>query len=93
MNAVWSVSTIEENDARRHRIGLRLARKEGLEEGLAQGIEQGIEQGMERAEAQFASLIETLVDQRRFDDLKRAAEDKEFRAKLLHELQEQSPTR
>lgn len=80
---VWSVSTIEENDARRHRIGLRLARKEGIEEGLAQGIEQGIEQGA----AQFAALADELLDQGRLEDLKRAAHDKEFRDQLLREFE------
>lgn len=76
---VWSVSTIEENDARRHRIGLRLARKEGIEEGLAQGIEQGA--------AQFAALADQLIEQGRLEDLKRAAHDKEFRDRLLREFE------
>ncbi len=68
---VWSVSTIEENDARRRRIGLRLARKEGIEEGAAR----------------FAALTEQLLAEGRLDDLKRATQDKEFRDALLADFE------
>ena len=74
MGKVWSVSTIEENDARRQRIGLRLARQEGL----TQGIEMG--------ENQFAALAERLLAQGRLDDLQRATQDRGFRATLIKEL-------
>ncbi len=74
VDTVWSVSTIEENNARRHRIGLRLAREEGVEEGAAR----------------FAALADQLLEQGRIDDLKRATHDKEFRDALLASLDEPS---
>lgn len=75
MGKVWSVSTIEENEARRQRISLRLARQEGL----TQGIEMG--------ENQFAALAERLLAQGRLDDLQRATQDRGFRATLIKELE------
>ena len=75
---VWSVSTIEENDARRRRIELRMARAEGREEGVAEGAVQG--------EARFAALADRLLEAGRLDDLKRATADAAFRNMLFKEL-------
>ncbi|MEB1813699.1 Rpn family recombination-promoting nuclease/putative transposase [Adlercreutzia mucosicola] len=79
---VWSVSTIEENDARRRRIELRMARTEGREEGLEEGRGLGAVQG----EARFAALADRLLEAGRLDDLKRASVDAAFRGALFKEL-------
>ena len=74
MNRVFSISTIEENDARRRRIELRQAR--------AEGVEQGIEQGEQR----FAALASTLIGLGRIDDLQRATSDLGAREDLFREF-------
>ena len=79
---VFSISTIEENDARRRRIELRMARAEGLEEGRAEGLEEGMEQGQRR----FAALADWLIENGRVDDLKRAANDDAFCEELFREM-------
>ena len=71
---VFSISTIEENDARRRRIELRQAR--------AEGVEQGIEQGEQR----FAALASTLIGLGRIDDLQRATSDLGAREDLFREF-------
>lgn len=87
---VWSVSSTDENLIRRCHIQVNEAHKKGLREGFEQGIAegraQGIEQGIEQSEAQFAALTTALLEAERFDDLKRAATDKEFRDQLLRKL-------
>lgn len=82
MEKVFSISTIEENDARRRRIELRMARAEGLEEGRAEGLEEGMEQGQRR----FAALADWLIENGRVDDLKRAANDDAFCEELFREM-------
>ena len=74
VDRVFSISTIEENDARRRRIELRQAR--------AEGIEQGIEQGEQR----FAALASTLIGLGRIDDLQRATNDYGAREELFQEF-------
>lgn len=78
MDRVFSISTIEENDARRRRIELRQARAEGVEQGTEQGIEQG--------EQRFAALASTLIGLRRIDDLQRATSDLGAREDLFREF-------
>lgn len=71
---VFSISAIEENDARRRRIELRMARAEGLEEGMEQG------------QRRFAALADWLIENGRVDDLKRAANDDAFCEELFREM-------
>lgn len=70
---VFSISTIEENDARRRRIEVRMARAEGIEQG----------------ERRFASLARWLIECGRLDDLKRAASDAGYRDELLRQMEVQ----
>lgn len=51
-----------------------------------QGIQQGIQQGVEQGEELLAKLIQTLFALGRTDDVKRVAEDKEYRRTLMEEL-------
>ncbi len=72
-----------------HRVALRDAHREGvaegLERGLAEGIEQGEARGMIRGEARFGKLADILLDEKRIDDLKRAADDSAYRDALFQE--------
>ncbi len=70
MDRVFSISTIEENDARRRRIELRQARAEGIEQG----------------EQRFAALASTLIGLGRIDDLQRATNDQGIREDLFQEF-------
>ena len=62
---------------------------QGMEAGIAQGMETGIAQGMEigieEGEDLFGLLTDSLMTDSRMDDLRKAAKDKEYRAKLYEE--------
>ncbi len=60
----------------------------GLEQGLEQGRELGLKQGREQERTVINSLNLLLINQNRFEDLKRAASDKEYQSKLIKELLE-----
>ena len=45
-----------------------------------------MEKGMEQGERQAMNLIKILMDDNRFEDLKRVTEDDEYRRKLCREL-------
>ena len=49
-------------------------------------MEKGMEKGMEQGERQAMNLIKILMDDNRFEDLKRVTEDDEYRRKLCREL-------
>ena len=49
-----------------------------VERGIAKGREEGIDE--------MALLIEKLVDQNRFEDVKKVSKDKEYRMQLLKQF-------
>ena len=51
-------------------------------------IERGLEQGREQERKVINTLNLLLINQNRFEDLKRAASDNEYQAKLIKELLE-----
>ena len=55
---------------------------------IERGLEQGLEQGREQERTVINSLNLLLINQNRFEDLKRAASDKEYQSKLIKELLE-----
>ncbi len=67
--------------------GIEQGVKRGIEQGIGQGIRQGIEQGIEQGQDMISSLNIRLIKDGRLDDLKRAAEDAEFRRQLLDEYE------
>lgn len=75
---VWSVSTIEEDDARTRRMEMRMVCAKALEKGLERGLEQG--------EDRFAALADKLFEAGRVDDLRRASADSAYRECLFEEL-------
>ena len=61
--------------------GLAKGRAEGLAEGLAEGRSEGKSEG----EALMAELVNRLLEDRRFDDIRLAAEDEAARKRLYQE--------
>lgn len=59
---------------------------DGKKEGIELGIEKGIEKGTEQGEERIASLMQILLKEKRYEDLERASEDREYRGRLLREL-------
>lgn len=59
---------------------------QGIQQGIQQGIKQGIQQGIQQGEALFAQLVQKLIALGRTEDVKRAAEDEEYRRALMKEL-------
>ena len=62
--------------------GIEKGRKEGRKEGRRQGRRQGRREGG----AQVNHLNRILIKANRYDDLKRAAEDRAFQKQLMKEL-------
>ena len=61
-------------------------KKEGIELGIEKGIKKGIAKGTEQGEERIASLMQILLKEKRYEDLERASEDKEYRSRLLREF-------
>lgn len=61
-----------------HRAELSIARRMGIEEGMKQGISEG--------EARFGRLVDALLEAERIEDLRRAADDQDFRDSLFADL-------
>ena len=64
----------------------RLGREEGHAEGLAEGRKEGRKEGRTEGLDAFAALSRSLLAEKRYDDLARAASDASYREKLLTEL-------
>lgn len=65
-----------------HRAELSIARRIGIEEGMKQGMKQGISEG----EARFGCLVDALLEAERIEDLRRAADDQDYRDTLFADL-------
>ena len=69
--------------------GLKKGLAQGLEQGLAQGLEQGLEQGLaqglEQGETRLASLILTLMQSDRMNDIEKVLADPVYRKELYHQ--------
>ncbi len=61
-------------------------RQEGREEGIDIGIDKGINIGIDKGVDKLALLMEKLLDQNRFDDVKKVSKDKEYRTQLLKQF-------
>ena len=60
-------------------------RNEGMEQGIIQGVAQGITQGRAEGEDRLNRLNLSLIADKRYDDLEKAARDKHFREQLYKE--------
>ena len=58
-----------------------------MEKGIEKGRQEGIEKGIERGESRLNKLNLMLLQADRLEDLKKAAEDKQYRAILYKEFQ------
>ena len=61
-------------------------RTQGRNEGIAIGESRGIAIGVSRGEARLNNLNQHLINENRFDDLKRAVNDSKYRKKLFAEF-------
>ena len=57
----------------------------GKEEGRKEGIEEGKEEGIETATKRINRLNKCLIQDERFDDLRRSAEDADYQKRLIEE--------
>ena len=83
---VWSVSTIEENEARRNRILRRQAEAEGKAAGHAIGLAEGRAEGLVEGEGRYNALVAKLLSRGRLDDLEKATKDQSYRDALFAEF-------
>jgi flagellar biosynthesis/type III secretory pathway protein FliH len=58
-------------------------RAEGIEQGMKQGIEQGKKQGVQQATEDINKLIKVLLSQKKYDELEKMSEDKEYQNELM----------
>ena len=61
--------------------------QEGRDKGYAEGREEGREEGCAEGEEKTSRLFEFLIRDRRYEDMNRAVQDREFRKKLFKEYQ------
>ena len=57
--------------------------KNGRAEGIEQGIEQGKKQGVQQATEDINKLIKVLLSQKKYDELEKMSEDKEYQNELM----------
>ena len=57
--------------------------KNGRAEGIEQGIEQGMKQGVQQATDNINKLIKVLLSQKKYDELEKMSEDKEYQNELM----------
>ena len=60
-------------------------RGEGRDEGFSQGITQGISQGISKGQQRINHLNLHLIQENRFDELKRSASDPAYQEQLMKE--------
>ncbi len=60
--------------------------EEGIECGIERGIERGRVQGIEHGMNMILQMNQRLLQEKRYADLERATNDKEYREHLLREL-------
>lgn len=81
----------EEEKERLHAWESECAREEGLEKGLAEGLAKGLAkghaEGLAEGQESIIKMNEYLLRQERFEDLMRATGDKEYREKILAEME------
>lgn len=51
----------------------------GMRQGMALGIEQGIEQGIKLEAERYSALTRLLIEEKKYEELKKIAEDEEYR--------------
>ena len=60
--------------------------KRGMQRGIECGMQRGIERGMQRGIERICTLNNLLIQNNRYDDLARSANDTDFREKLFDEF-------
>ena len=70
-----------------HAEGLAEGISQGMTQGISRGMAEGISRGILQGEERINHLNIKLIESGRSDDIMRAATDRQFREKLLKELQ------
>lgn len=65
---------------------MEYAMERGIKQGIERGIEQGIERGIKQGKERLNLLNKRLLEEDRFDDLKRSIEDEGYQKKLYEEF-------
>lgn len=93
LNVLFSANTPPEEKKRRLDKDFHIAMTAEFESevqnmcNLSQAlVDHGLQQGVQRGEDLFAELVQKLFSLGRIDDVKRVAEDKEYRRTLMEEL-------
>ena len=73
--------TVEEMIKAEARYAVKNAKKEGLREGRKEGIKEGRKEGVDA----ITRLFSFLLNDERYDDIKRASTDEDFQKQLLNE--------
>ncbi len=63
----------------------RRGEKRGIEQGLEEGLKQGLERGEKKAGERINKLHALLVQDERYDDLKRCTSDEDFQKELMEQ--------
>ena len=63
--------------------GIEQGMKQGIEQGMKQGIEQGKKQGVQQATEDINKLIKVLLSPKKYDELEKMSEDKEYQNELM----------
>lgn len=79
----YNIPTIEMEGTDMCNLGIGIYNK-GVEQGIKQGVEQGEIIGAAKTESRYSKLVGILTKAKRYDDLERISDDKEY----LHELME-----
>lgn len=66
-------------------IDLPAARKKAMASGLKEGLKKGLAQGLEQGETRLASLILTLMQSDRMNDIEKVLADPVYRKELYHQ--------
>ncbi|MDO4168352.1 MAG: hypothetical protein Q4D45_00515 [Lachnospiraceae bacterium] len=59
----------------------------GRQIGIQQGLQQGLCRGIQQGEDRINQLYSILISEDRYEDLKKAVEDKAFREELYRKMQ------
>ncbi len=73
-------------DLARRKLLWHADREAEMDWAMTKGREEGLAEGLEKGEDKAMALNQKLIDLNRFDDLKKATTDKEFREELYKEF-------
>ena len=73
---------LTEYDEEQH---MAFIRQEGIQEGIQIGHEGGVQEGIQIADNRYSALMNKLLSMDKYQDIRHAVEDKDFREALYKE--------